>query len=176
MTPWMSLQEISLIENYLTPDMTMLEWGSGGSTVTFSKSVAKYYSIEHVKDWYSKVDQKLAELQLKGKVDNILIEPDLPRTIPTKYEEFKTYIEYVDKLNIKYDAVLIDGRARAQCAERVLDYLNPGAVVFIHDFWQRPQYHSVLEFYTEIASVKYGQSLVVLKKKENEDFVYPTFT
>ena len=176
MTPWMSPQEIQLIESFLKPNMTMLEWGSGGSTVTFSKKVAKYYSIEHVKDWYSKVDEELVNLNLKSKVTNVLIEPDYPRTIPTKYEEFKTYIEYVDELGVMFDAVLIDGRARAQCAERVLNYLNPGAVVFIHDFWQRPQYHSVLKDYREVASVKYGQSLVTLKKKEDEDIVYPAFT
>ena len=176
MTPWMSSQEIQLIESFLKPNMTMLEWGSGGSTVTFSKKVSKYYSIEHVKDWYSKVDKELDNLNLKSKVTNVLIEPDYPRTIPTKYEEFKTYIEYVDQLNIKFDAVLIDGRARAQCAERVLGYLNPGAVVFIHDFWQRPQYHSVLEYYKEVSSVKYGQSLVVLKKKTDEDITYPALT
>ena len=165
MTPWMSPQEIQLIKSFLTPDMTMLEWGSGGSTVTFSIDVAKYYSIEHVKDWYVKVDEKLEELQLKDKVTNILIEPDLPRTIPTKYEEFKSYIEHVDELNIKYDAVLIDGRARAQCAKKVLNHINPGAIVFIHDFWQRPQYHSVLNYYTEVSSIRYGQSLIALKQK-----------
>ena len=27
MTPWMSPQEIQLIKSFLTPDMTMLEWG-----------------------------------------------------------------------------------------------------------------------------------------------------
>ena len=165
MTPWMSPREIELIQSYLQPGNVMLEWGSGGSTVTFSPKVDKYYSIEHVKDWYTKVDEELNRLGLSNKVDNYLIEPDHPRTIPTKYQEFQTYIEHVDVLSIKFDRVLVDGRARAQCAERVLPYLNEGAIVFIHDFWQRPQYHGVLEWYEEVSSVRHGQSIVALKKK-----------
>lgn len=176
MIPWMSTEEINLIESFLKPNMTMLEWGSGGSTIKFSQKVSKYYSIEHVKDWYTKVNKELVNLKLDNKVNNFLIEPDYPRTLPTKYREFKTYIEYVDQLNIMFDVVLIDGRARAQCAKKVLKYLKDDAVVFIHDFWARPQYHSVLEFYEEVASVKHDQSLVTLKKKENEDIIYPTLT
>lgn len=176
MTPWMSPQEIDLIKRYLRPTDVMLEWGSGGSTVTFSPLVKSYYSIEHVSDWYTKVDEELQRLNLSEKVTNVLIEPDSPRTIPTKYEEFKTYIEYVDGLGITFDRVLIDGRARAQCAERVLPYLSSDAIVFIHDFWARPQYHNVLSFYEEVSSVKFGQSIVALKKKDYEDFVYPAFT
>lgn len=165
MTPWMSSQEIALISKLLKKEDVMLEWGSGGSTVTFSPLVSKYYSIEHVADWYEKVNLKIKELNISSKISNYLIPPDKPRTIPTKYDEFKTYIEYVDDLSIKFDKVLIDGRARAQCAERVLPYLKESSIVFIHDFWTRPQYHGILEFYEEVDSIKFGQTIVALKKK-----------
>lgn len=161
----MSNQEINLIKSTLQPGSTMLEWGSGGSTITFAPLVSNYYSIEHVKDWHVKVDEELVKLNLKSKVINTLIEPDLPRTIPTKYKEFKTYIEYASEFGVKFDRVLIDGRARAQCASYIIPYLTKDALVYIHDFWQRPQYHGVLEFYDEVASITTGQSLIVLKKK-----------
>ena len=43
--PYMEDNEIKLIEYYLNTNDTMFEWGSGGSTLWFSKFVKKYYSI-----------------------------------------------------------------------------------------------------------------------------------
>ena len=166
MRPWMSNAEINLIESFLSDSDVMLEWGSGGSTVLFPRKVKRYYSIEHVRDWYNSVNTEIINRGLSDKVHNFLVEPDLPRTIPTKYDEFKTYIEYVDGLSTTFDKVLIDGRARVQCAERVLPHLSKNAIVFIHDFWQRPQYHSILNLYDEVMSIKNGQSIVALTPKK----------
>ena len=47
----MSQQEMSMIESYLQPHMNFLEWGSGRSTLWYSKFVKKYYSIEHYEPW-----------------------------------------------------------------------------------------------------------------------------
>ena len=44
-----------------------------------------------------------------------------------------------------FDKVLIDGRARASCAEYVLKYLHPDSLVFIHDYQDRYFYHGIVE-------------------------------
>ena len=82
------------------------------------------------------------------------------------------YIDYVDKLNVKlFDVVLIDGRARTDCAYKILNYINKSSIVFIHDFWPRPEYHKVFEWYDEVVSIKDtqigdgGQTIVGLQKK-----------
>jgi len=82
------------------------------------------------------------------------------------------YIDYVDKLNVKlFDVVLIDGRARTDCAYKILNYIDKGSIVFIHDFWPREEYHKVFEWYDEVVSIKDtqlgdgGQTIVGLKKK-----------
>ena len=82
------------------------------------------------------------------------------------------YIDYVDKLNVKlFDVVLIDGRARTDCAYKVLNYIDKGSIVFIHDFWPRSEYHKVFEWYDEVVSIKDtqqgdgGQTIVGLKQK-----------
>ena len=94
------------------------------------------------------------------------IPSDLPRDRifgPSKYEEFVTYINYVDTINKKSDKVLIDGRGRQWCAEKVINYLNQDAIVFMHDFGVpgKERYNSVLNHYTIIGKVK---DLVALKK------------
>ncbi len=53
--PWMNQKEVELIEKYLNKDTIMLEWGSGGSTLYFSKKVKTLYSIEHDKTYYNKI-------------------------------------------------------------------------------------------------------------------------
>lgn len=164
MKPWMSTQEINLVQSCLKSNHTMLEWGSGGSTVTFSPKVKSYYSIEHIEEWYNNVDEYIKTNKLK--VNNNLVKPDKPRTIPTKYEEFKTYIEYPKNFDVKFDIVLIDGRARVQCAEYIKPFLNDNALVLIHDFWRRKQYHGILETYNEVASVVTGQSIIILQLKK----------
>lgn len=52
-----------------------------------------------------------------------------------------------------FDKVLVDGRARASCAEYVLKFLHPDSLVFIHDYQERFFYHGVVErYYTKVRS------------------------
>lgn len=160
--PWMSQTEIAMIKSYLKPQHIMLEWGSGGSTHYFPTFVEKYYSIEHDLTWFHKMAAGIPH----NVVYNLVL-PDQMITDPTQKHQVQTYIDFVDTLNIsKFDAVLIDGRGRGWCAEKVVKYLHEDSVVFIHDYWQRPQYHIVETWYNVVDHVKDGQSLVVLKPKK----------
>ena len=161
----MSIAERNLISKYLSYDKSMLEWGAGGSTLFFSKYVKEYTSIEHDEGWYKKIKREIGNsIDYKWFTLHHVLN-NKPRTIPTQVEQFLDYINYVDVLNKKYDIVLIDGRARPYCAQKVIPYLKENAVVFIHDFWERPEYHWVLEYYDEIESIKKGQTIVALRKK-----------
>jgi hypothetical protein len=171
----MSNKEILMIEKYLDPSKVMLEYGSGGSTVHFSTKVKYYYSLEHNKDWYKKVRDRTGP---NVNLFHVTIDgAQTPGSTPPVAENwsdladsnrqqiFKNYIRYPVNWGITFDAVLIDGRARPECAKFIYDYLNDGAYVFIHDYWGRKKYHVVEEAYEVVDFVKSGQSLVVLKKK-----------
>jgi len=159
---YMRAAEGKLISKYLNSKKVMLEWGAGGSTVYFSKLVKQYISIEHNLEWYNKVKK---EIGYNVKLYCVPNSGYYNSSIPTKAHQFKNYINYIDTLNTKYDVVLIDGRARVECAKKVIPYLNKDAVVFIHDFWARPPLQKALEFYDEIESIKNGDTLVALKVK-----------
>jgi len=196
---WMDPKERDLILKYLKPEHTMLEWGCGGSTITFSPKVKNYISIEHNLDWYIEVQNKIkkenlnniefhlidvskevptakkafydkwsSELhELSGQDTNNI--PDLDYCIyPKNRYIFHEYLDLVDKLDTKlYDIVLIDGRARADCAFKILNYINQDSIVFIHDYWKRPEYHVITEYYDVIDSVQDTlQTIVALKKKD----------
>ncbi len=166
---YMSRKEFGMISHFIEQRkvQTMLEWGSGGSTIKLAELVNELHSIENDKKWYEKVSRQL----LKRSINNVklyYVPNNMARSHRiSKYEEFKDYVDYVDTLQLMFDAVLIDGRARPYCAEKVLPYLQDDAVVFIHDFWEREYYFPALKFYDVIASVKRGQTLAVMRKKKS---------
>jgi hypothetical protein len=168
MNPWMSDTEIAKIEKYLDPKYTFLEWGSGGSTLYFSKLIYKYISIEHDINWYNQIKLEIQNNNLSN-VNYLYCSPDNPIVLPVwegRTEDFISYINMIDDVPIeKYDIVLIDGRCRVECAKKILNYIDKSSIVFIHDFFNRPKYFSVLDDYDLIDSIRNGQSLAVLKKK-----------
>eukprot|EP00884_Botryococcus_braunii_P003682 jgi/Botrbrau1/13314/Bobra.0315s0012.1 len=167
---WMSVHEQMLIESYLDENNTMLEYGSGYSTLWFSQFVKYYYSIEHARDWFDIVK---AEIRSLPNVEYRLaaVDPGY-RGWPGgfsegNYEQFEEYIKAVDGFVVqKFDRVLIDGRARAFCAKYILKYLHENSYIFIHDYEGRAMYHENLDaYYTKIAIVFRGQSVVVARPK-----------
>merc|ERR1711907_85534 len=63
-SPMMTANEYEHIKKGLSANQTVLEWGSGGSTVYFAPAVGKYYSVEHDTEWSDAVKAKIKELNL----------------------------------------------------------------------------------------------------------------
>jgi hypothetical protein len=174
--PYMSRQEIQLIVDSLDRSHVMLEWGCGGSTLRFSREVHRYYSIEHDREWFEKVDGHLkrarrTNVELMHVPPNLTLSgiPNYARSSAERYEQFRDYIEQVNRLGVpRFDRVLIDGRSRPECAIQVLPYLTSDSRVFIHDFFTTKydpvEYRSLVDrHYTVVDKIEEGQSLIVLK-------------
>lgn len=160
--PMMTYGEIDLVKKYLNKDKTMLEWGSGTSTIYFSKFVKELISIEHDYIWYNHILNAIKWY----KIDNIKIFNIKPNkrviTIPSTKRQLMDYINFPKKLNKKFDIIYIDGRARQYCGKISLELLNKDGIVFIHDFFTRKRYHILLEYYDEIDRI---DDLIILRKK-----------
>lgn len=173
----MGKNEVEYMLDSLNENDIMLEWGSGGSTYTFSKKVKKYYSIEHSPEWYGTVVNKLKAENINNveihhvnihdmKYDDYL--DSNAEQVFRRYPSFKKdddityattrdrdldwhhFIDYINKIktfDIKFDKIFIDGRARPMCAFMALNYIQDGGTVYIHDFGARDYYKSVLDFY-----------------------------
>jgi len=131
MNVMMSPSQITGIEKYLNKTDVMLEYGSGGSTLHFSKYVDKYYSIEHHEGWFRDVNSNIqsdsnitynyvkanysgedvgsliAKQNLTQKqIDTILqeyplCEENIQYSCVGRYSQFTDYINYIDKLNVE---------------------------------------------------------------------------
>lgn len=165
--PWMTEEEINLLKFYLKKDMVVFEWGGGGSTLEFSKFVKEYYSVEHDFEWYVLLSKKIERNTKLYFVPAETVNLGwFPRFKEGKYNDFKSYVNFIDvlgSLGKKFDVVIVDGRARVDCAIRAQDYLKDNGVIFIHDF-EREYYWDVLRYYQIIEIV---DKLVVLKKRVN---------
>lgn len=140
---WMSDQERDFLLDKLSSTDVMLEYGSGSSTSMLQNCVKQLVSIEHHPGWYFKVKP-----ELDSSVIYLLKEPDNPdweqqyNEDLTKnvagddgsFEDFLSYVTAPTYMNIKFDKVLVDGRARVSCAWTAKNMLNTGGMIFVHDY------------------------------------------
>jgi hypothetical protein len=149
MKPWMQDDQINLIEKILTSfkkdHINVLEWGSGGSTVYFTRFLKsreikyKWLSVEHHKGWYKQIS-KLLQKDFNVK---FLVFPQSKRN-PQSFN-FDSYVSspriHGHEMGFsKFDFILIDGRARARCLVEAKFLLSPGGIILLHDA-EREKYH-----------------------------------
>lgn len=167
--PMMDDEEVEFILRYLSSDDTLLEYGSGNSTLFFSVFVNKVISIEHDKYWYDILNSvKLENIEMHF-IPNVINDGSLCR-----YLEFKDYVNYPIDNKLKFNRVLIDGRARKYCAKQLFQYIDEDVIVFIHDF-NRPDYRKVLKYYDIIDMRTKGRGIVALRKKSDAIYSYEYF-
>lgn len=163
----MTTKEVSFISSILNENDTALEYGSGSSTLYFSKYVKNYYSIEHVKDWYDIISSQVKDNThiFHGKCFFLNNNVHCDYSSEDHKLKWEPYVKKVHELPCsKYDKILIDGRARAYCAVEVFKYLNVDSLLMIHDYNGRSKYHNIVEsLYKKINII---DSLAVFSKNE----------
>lgn len=155
--PWMSQKEIDLILSYLDPTMTMLELGSGGSTLFFSKHVKELHSVESEKAWYDLIKEHTKPINGDSNVTYYYKQ---------KGEELESFAA---TLHRQYDAILIDTYTpRWRLLKNLEQCINQWTIIFIHDFFAQdrlPLQTEAKKYYKIIDWSIQGQSLAVCKRK-----------
>ena len=64
--PWFSYSAIDFLSKYLTSDMQVCEYGSGGSTLFFARRTREVFSIEDNPTWHELVTDRVRQLGLKN--------------------------------------------------------------------------------------------------------------
>jgi len=146
--PLMNDIEIVHMVSYLDKNMTMLEIGSGSSTHFLSKIVKKLVSLEHNREWLEWVKELMKSNDSDWSYH--LVEPSWPQGHPfepSQPGQFDDYVKFIGTFEESYfDVILVDGRDRVRCSIEVISKLKRGGFLIIHDFWNRPKYHSLLDY------------------------------
>jgi len=133
---------------------SILEYGSGGSTVLAARSTdAQVLSIESDKSWAQNLSAFLAAENLgTGRVsvhwENV--GPTGKWGYPTDRTKWRKYPSYAfsawEKYDVAPDVVLIDGRFRLACFAATLLFAKKPTVVLFDDFVPRQSYHAATTF------------------------------
>lgn len=59
--PWLAEDAIKYFQSLLTPDMVVVEFGGGGSTLWLSERVKEVYAVERNDEWVSVIEKKVKQ-------------------------------------------------------------------------------------------------------------------
>lgn len=125
--PWLAPAANEFLSGYLKPSDTMLEFGSGRSTLWFCSKVAHITSVEHDPVWYEKISNLLKDRQIKNVT--YLLHPKQEISIPAANTSYVNAARTIAPQSL--DVVLVDGTYRAQCVLVSLPLLKPGSLLVI---------------------------------------------
>ena len=156
--------EIELIAflSFLTKNTTYFETGSGCSSLIAKYYTKKSYAVEGCKEWY---EQGIKN----GLKDNLIfhdLKPDNASwSFPGKnsnINDWKKYFQAYDK-SYNADIILIDGRFKVATAMDIFDKINDDTIILIHEYWERPPYFILENYYDYV--YHWGGLIAFVKKK-----------
>lgn len=116
--PWMNYSAVALLDERLSKDLVLFEYGSGYSTRFFAKRVQRVISVEYDPVWYEHVaanaSENLTLLQRDKDVDG-------------------SYCRAASEFAEDFDVIVVDGRDRANCVRQAVDKLTERGVILLDD-------------------------------------------
>lgn len=128
--PWFTYSSLAFLASRVKPDMSVFEYGSGNSTLWWSKRVARVVACEHHDEWYNYLKSRLSA-NVEYIHQPLEIGGDYCRTI-LRFDE-------------SFDIVVIDGRDRVNCAKAALPKLHERGVI-VWDNTDRQKYADGCDF------------------------------
>ncbi|MFN3993647.1 MAG: hypothetical protein ACK4IU_12140 [Tabrizicola flagellatus] len=127
---------------------TILEYGSGGSTVLAAELGARVFSVESDRDWAARLAGHVAPISDRVQVHWVDIGPTGDWGAPLKSREHRKFHGYAlsvwDRPDfVQPDLVLIDGRFRCACLVAVMLRTTRPVTVLFDDYARRRYYHGV---------------------------------
>jgi hypothetical protein len=172
----MTAAELNILHGHIDTATQFLEFGAGASTL-YAASVPTIQQIDSVESSAGFVDDNLkphpviSQALSAGRLSFHII--DIGKTFhwgyPASFCKKHLWPDYsfrIFRQKSDHDLVLIDGRFRVACTLNTILNAPEHCKILIHDFWNRPQYHIVLDFLDTHAQV---DTLGVFTKRQGID-------
>ena len=128
--PWVTYSFIKFIDERLTRDMDIFEYGSGNSTLWYASRVNSVTSIENDIEWYEKIKETL------------------PSNAEIYYEKLVyggKYSKYITTIKKQFHIVIVDGRDRINSIKNSINYATDDGVIVLDDS-DRESYEEGIDF------------------------------
>lgn len=158
--PWLCNTAIRELDQIVSKDKRVFEYGSGGSTLYFAAHCGEVVAVDHSQEWAQMVNDALAADQIThAKVLPIPGEPaaspqdaDAQQGYGSAEPQFEgiSYKNYVLALSRypkgHFNIIVIDGRSRSACVKQASEYIAPGGVIIV-DNVERKHYQPAQQQY-----------------------------
>lgn len=128
--PWMNFPVVSILEERLTKDLNLFEFGSGYSTLFYAKKVRAVTSVEYDEKWLHIIKSQV---------------PENVKIIFKREDVDADYCRAIGETADRYDVVIVDGRDRVNCIKQSISALSAKGVILLDDS-QRERYQEVFDF------------------------------
>ncbi len=149
--PWIPYPALAFLQRRLSRDATVLEYGSGGSTLWLAQRAGTVTTVEHDATWHAMVEQELRRYDLQN-CTVLLRSPErvdgaagLDRYPSARMDgSFRAYVQVAEAFaDDSLDVVLVDGRSREACLLAAASKLKPGGILMLDDSY-RSRYESAM--------------------------------
>ncbi len=128
--PWMTYPLISFLQERIKPDLRILEFGSGNSTLWFAARCAALISIEHDEAWVNSLAEKLPTNSM------ISVKPtpkgrNYMEIAFGESDEKNAYVEAIDDIDGTFDVIVIDGVYRNAAIRKSSPRLSARGVLIV---------------------------------------------
>lgn len=140
--PWFSYGAIDFLKQFVKPEMTVFEYGSGGSTVFFAQRVTSVVATEDDALWLERVRERL---QASGN-RNVELQH---RPFDFKRAEKFSESDYLHSIpDRKFDILIVDGmeqdvKVRPRCFAHAQNFVKPGGIIVVDDAWRYPELYEL---------------------------------
>jgi precorrin-6B methylase 2 len=126
--PWFTYPMVDFLKEKLTKNMTVFEYGCGGSTKWFAKRVAHITAVEDLKEWKEFIE--------KDMTDNM-------KLIYQPLDDHNSYSLTIKKTATKFDIIIVDGKERNKCVENCLENLSDSGIIILDDSFRNDYTNSI---------------------------------
>lgn len=142
--PWWTRAAITWMDEHLSREMSVIEWGAGASTPWLAARCGRLRSIDNNPLYRDMATAALKEAGFPGDRYSVELYP-----LTARYYECATG---------KFDAAIVDGRLRVLCCKRVAECLVPGGILLL-DNAERQQYAPAREMLSSWPVIKTNNGL-----------------
>jgi len=160
MQPRMSAKELDLFLAFVRNSQIYVEFGTGGSTFVASRYVKQsIISVDSSTQWIDKVQSACADGIVRPKLVFVDIGPTGDWGYPVDQGTRSRWPRYHETVwdfpeSAEADLYILDGRFRVACFAQTVIHGNPQALIGVHDFASRKNYHCIYEIGREIATAE----------------------
>jgi precorrin-6B methylase 2 len=135
--PWFSYAAIDFLDEFVRPEMTVCEYGSGGSTLFFARRTQSVFAIENDPKWFEFVTRRLKE----NEITNVTLQLHPFDFKNPEGFEHSAYLHAIP--DRRFDIIVVDGseewqQVRPICFEKAEARVKRGGIIVVDDSWRYP--------------------------------------